>query len=305
MSILVLLSKRINSISQSLARRYSVLGAASSLTAPHSDRVGVMPPDPQSIVMTHDVEEFSARDGTRQPLLGVDRQPSTSYVRGEPWKDIDVEPMRYVDIPKILNTFVCAFANDPLYDYIEDSLKESKSRRGTRFYFQWWGRLASMTYAGQAYTVDNGEAVMFMRPPGRKRGLVERVLERISMAMATLGVSAEQQRRIEERYSKSKAAVEEAFGDRLDHMFQMAGLATHPDKQGRGYGKALMTLANAKADQLGVASYIKTSAGNVAFYESCGYVVVGRFTLGDDNPNWTRPPVALFILLRDSSAVAA
>ncbi|KAH9922653.1 uncharacterized protein B0H18DRAFT_879192, partial [Fomitopsis serialis] len=102
--------------------------------------------------------------------------------------------------------------------------------------------------------------------------------------------------RLTELHAAESGAIKEAFGDRLEHMLQMAGLVTRPDKQGRGYGTALMAVANAKADKLGAATYISTTAHNTAFYEGCGYVVATRFTVGENNPNWDQPPVVLCIV---------
>ncbi|KAH9829665.1 uncharacterized protein C8Q71DRAFT_396670 [Rhodofomes roseus] len=102
--------------------------------------------------------------------------------------------------------------------------------------------------------------------------------------MTTFGASAEQKRRIKETSDKEEAAVKEAFGDESERMFQVHGPGTRPDRQRRGYGNMLMAMANAEADELGVESYVVTSAHNVKFYESCGYVVAKRFFVGEGNP---------------------
>ncbi|TFY54738.1 hypothetical protein EVJ58_g8681 [Rhodofomes roseus] len=112
--------------------------------------------------------------------------------------------------------------------------------------------------------------------------------------------TAEQKKRIAEMMSKQDAAIKSALGDKIQGMFAVEGLATHPNKQGRGYGSALMAAANAKADALGVASWLSSSnIANTAFYESCGFAVVKEFAIGEDNPTWTEPPVIVRIMARE------
>lgn len=49
-------------------------------------------------------------------------------------------------------------------------------------------------------------------------------------------------------------------------------------------------LAQAEAQSRAI-FLISSNINNTAFYESCGFSVVGEYSLGDDNPSWTEAPV--------------
>ncbi|EPT01389.1 hypothetical protein FOMPIDRAFT_1120465 [Fomitopsis schrenkii] len=93
------------------------------------------------------------------------------------------------------------------------------------------------------------------------------------------------------------AAIEAGLGGGVGNMFAVHDLAAHPKRQGRGYGKALLNAANAKADALGLTTWLASSnINNTAFYESCGFKTVREFSVGDDDPTWAKPPVILKIV---------
>jgi len=71
-------------------------------------------------------------------------------------------------------------------------------------------------------------------------------------------------------------------------------VGVHPDLQGRGLGTRLMAAVCAELDASGLPGYLETDkAANVAFYERCGFEVVGSApVIGVDNWFMRRPPVA-------------
>lgn len=60
-----------------------------------------------------------------------------------------------------------------------------------------------------------------------------------------------------------------------------------PDRQGTGFGTALIEDGHRRADELELPAYLETfSDRNVGFYRRRGYEVVGEFTIGDGTPGW-------------------
>ena len=113
---------------------------------------------------------------------------------------------------------------------------------------------------------------------------------------------------------KLKAILDSNFGEKIDNMFEIQALATHPAKQGRGYGTALVKVVNdmvcrgrsclqapltmlslPQADTQARATYVVTTDA-YRFYETVGYELVGEDWLGVDNPAWTGAPVPLRVV---------
>ncbi|ADB33297.1 GCN5-related N-acetyltransferase [Kribbella flavida DSM 17836] len=67
-----------------------------------------------------------------------------------------------------------------------------------------------------------------------------------------------------------------------------------PDRQGRGLGRAVIAPGLARADQDRSAAFLETQdAGNVGFYQSLGFEIVGEIALPHNGPtHWAmrRPP---------------
>ncbi len=80
-------------------------------------------------------------------------------------------------------------------------------------------------------------------------------------------------RRLDERHPKSPHAY-------------LALLATHPDRRGRGYGRALLSAWLRDVDALGVESYLETDRRELlAFYQSAGFEVASELC-AFDIPIW-------------------
>ncbi len=75
----------------------------------------------------------------------------------------------------------------------------------------------------------------------------------------------------------------------------LASVGVHPDRQGRGLGRAVLTPGIEAAVAEGVPAFLETSdANNVRLYERLGFRVTADFELPDDGPRtWamTRPAV--------------
>ncbi len=72
-----------------------------------------------------------------------------------------------------------------------------------------------------------------------------------------------------------------------DEHWYLAILGTDPLYQRRGVGKALLEPKLARADEAGMATYLKTQTeSNLAYYQRFGFEVVDEFTVDDSPPLW-------------------
>lgn len=117
-----------------------------------------------------------------------------------------------------------------------------------------------------------------------------------------------------------RAMYKAVFGGSPEGLFEITTLATAPEKQGRGYGSALVAAVHDKvnqplllymparnlsaradvhwatqADARGAATFLLTSDAK-GFYEVVGYTMVAETVVGLDNPKWTGGPVALRVV---------
>ena len=69
--------------------------------------------------------------------------------------------------------------------------------------------------------------------------------------------------------------------------FRLEFYGVLPERQGTGLGSALIEHAHARADELGLPTYLETmSERNVGFYQRRGYAVVGEFVVGGSTRAW-------------------
>jgi ribosomal protein S18 acetylase RimI-like enzyme len=67
----------------------------------------------------------------------------------------------------------------------------------------------------------------------------------------------------------------------------LAMLATDPGHQGRGIGTALLEPVLARADEVGVPTYLETQKeSNIAYYRRFGFDVLDMFTVDSSPPLW-------------------
>ncbi|KZT73054.1 hypothetical protein DAEQUDRAFT_722157 [Daedalea quercina L-15889] len=215
--------------------------------------------------------------------------------------DEAVKVIRFVNVPRAASTKTAAFAHDPLFEYMRNTPDAEESRLIRLLdYLTNFLQFIVRAHVQRALVVDGGYAYVAFGVPGD----ITSSLERVASAMIRCIRKArtpEQNKRWSETMEKQDAAIQEAIGERIRGMFCVYDLAAHPDRQGRGYGSALMAAANAKADDLGLASWLVSSnINNTAFYESCGFVTVRQFAVGEDNPTWTKPPVVVSIMVREA-----
>ncbi|KAH9928719.1 uncharacterized protein B0H18DRAFT_246859 [Fomitopsis serialis] len=222
-------------------------------------------------------------------------------------RNVKVERARYADVPRIQQMAQDAYEDDPLRNYLRntpDAKKPPVAPRRDRLYI--WRLMAYLElgfhiHYHAAFPVEHGDAyVTIGHPsPGRTKSAVLRMLSRVTNGVLNRTNTPEQRKRWEEFEDKIAAASKDAFGDELRRMLHVLNLAVAPRHQGKGYGYALMALANAQADEIRCASWLLSSnVINTPFYESCGFVVVKEVLLGEDNPTWTERPFAILIMMR-------
>ena len=118
-----------------------------------------------------------------------------------------------------------------------------------------------------------------------------------------------------ESHAKVAAGVKELSPKYGDVMMQLSALATHPSKQGLGFGTILCTMVTtevrrkiifhvvpflivSQADRRCLPTYLVSSnvKANTGFYNSLGFFTVKELSLGDDNPTWKEPPVVVAVV---------
>lgn len=211
-----------------------------------------------------------------------------------------VEKAKFSHIPALIATTEWATTVDPVVQYVDDPPDADRSPMRKRI---WRVRLAAWLAfripTGRLLTVDKGDAYIEYSAPDTS--VVTRAIEAIAGVWKS-SRSPEQIKRQKEFDEKSEAATKAAFGDRIHEMFCVETLTTTEKKEGRGYGTALVASVTAKADAAGRATYLLSSnVNNRGFYEHCGFHVVGEFTLGEDNPTWSKPPIVVQVMTREAA----
>ncbi|KAI0787037.1 hypothetical protein BC629DRAFT_488876 [Irpex lacteus] len=91
---------------------------------------------------------------------------------------------------------------------------------------------------------------------------------------------------------KTKELVEVTLGPRLNDMYNLSILATHPRKQRRGYASSLVREVLRLADAEGRDTWVLSSnTANNKFYASLGFATQTELVLGRDDATWSDLPV--------------
>ncbi|KAI0926925.1 hypothetical protein AcV5_007596 [Taiwanofungus camphoratus] len=181
-----------------------------------------------------------------------------------------VEPLKYADISNAVHTIIEANKSDPLISYLLKTPDTTKSIKG-RIRLDVYLRIAYGVHKHTVFTIDHGDAIVFYALSRRpKQRLFDRISSAIEKAITKLMISKEQNIRRREWSEKLDATVKEALGDEFDSMINLTNLATVPEKQGRGYGTALVRHVTAQADVQQCSTWLTSSnVVNTKFYESC------------------------------------
>ncbi|KAI0631199.1 hypothetical protein C8Q77DRAFT_1131907 [Trametes polyzona] len=204
----------------------------------------------------------------------------------------EVEQPRYRDILRAMNTMTRSFTDNTLLNYLNsaDTAPFSVLRR-------WLARFltfASSVYQKRMLTIDGGTAFLIYGPPGKNR---PPWFVRFLLPILNSFRPAELVKRRNEYSAKVKAQIHAAFGEAVDEMYEIQGLATAPEAQGRGYGKRLVKAVTDMGDAEGRDVWVVTSDAR-RFYEVQGFRVESIAVPGVDNPRWSGGPVHVHIMRR-------
>ncbi|KAI0746991.1 hypothetical protein C8Q80DRAFT_1271804 [Daedaleopsis nitida] len=233
------------------------------------------------------------------PLLHPEKRRMTYYSCNRDKLNVPakVKRLRYVEIPRAVNAGNEAMANDSFQRYLDDADPRGRYEPSRTFGngVHFWDSV----YHGRAFTIDNGDAAITFTVPGQSNGpLVPLFLPLIGKLQP-----AEYQKRVKETADALRTIYKSAFGDRIKDMIEIATLATAPEKQGRGYGTALVQIVHEMADAQGRAIFLFTSDA-YGFYDAVGYKMVGEALLGADNPKWHGGPVYIRVMLREPMSLS-
>ncbi|KAI0706865.1 hypothetical protein C8T65DRAFT_651150 [Cerioporus squamosus] len=163
---------------------------------------------------------------------------------------------------------------------------------------QWIDVVARFTDAvnrGKINTVDNGDSFLYYGVPGdnKMRAPFSWILSLVN-ALA----NREVRKRKNEYITKAKALIDTAIGEKAsEDLFEVQGLGTVPEKQGRGYATALISVVHDMADAQGRATFVLTGDA-WKFYESVGYKLIGEDWFGNDNPKYHGSPGPIRLMMR-------
>ncbi|KAI9056588.1 hypothetical protein FKP32DRAFT_1478887 [Trametes sanguinea] len=226
----------------------------------------------------------------RMPALTGNNAASSRHSLGEdssaPLLPAIVEPMKYADIPKAARLTQGAFLHNTLDLYMRAPAQEL--RQGITIYIHFIDHIM----CGRAWTINHGEATLTIGLPKEKGRLFM-----FFLPFFKLFYTKELVKRKVEYREKVAAMINAEFGDNVDGLMEVQGLATAQQRQGSGYGTALMQHANALADSQKLGVYAITSDA-YKFYETMGYSLVQEETLGVNNPAWDGEPVHIRLMYR-------
>ncbi|KAI0832520.1 hypothetical protein BC628DRAFT_1310214 [Trametes gibbosa] len=226
----------------------------------------------------------SQDEKTKTPLLpqgeqlGSDQPPA-------------VVPMKRRDISRAADTIHNAYLHHDLITYFSsaDTAPFRATRAKARYALAFDGGICQ----NRVLTVDGGmSALKYQVPRGRKDPWPHVFAEAV---LRKLTDTRELVKRTREFADTTKALVVDAFGSTVADMYEIQGLGTAPEVQGRGYASALVTAVTDLADADGHDVWVVTTDA-YTFYERLGFSVVRSATVGDANPAWEGAPIVVRIV---------
>ncbi|KAI0360466.1 hypothetical protein OH77DRAFT_686931 [Trametes cingulata] len=204
----------------------------------------------------------------------------------------DVAPLRFRDLPRAVNMAGRAFAKNDLTEYFT-SVATAPWSRACAWLLRFI-RFAGSVYQRRMLTIGRGTAaVVFGAPNNHKTHWLVRLLSSILDAFRPTALV----KRRNEFSSVIKPMVQDAFGATVDEMYEIEGLATDPEAQGRGYAKLLVKTVTDMADREGRDTWVVTTDAR-SFYEAVGFSVERTGVVGADDPTWRNPPISVYIMRR-------
>jgi ribosomal protein S18 acetylase RimI-like enzyme len=184
-------------------------------------------------------------------------------------------------------TLAEAFLDDPMFIWLfpDEDTRRSRLLRMNRVPLEF-----GLRYARVSQT-DQGRGVAIWLPPGVT--LTPTRMVRSGM----LGVPMATGLRPLARFAAANGVMEKVKARAVSAPYwQLLIVAVHPDLQGRGCGRALVSDGLEQVDKAALTSYLDTSKpSNIGFYQGLGFEVVEEAVLGQEGPpawGMRRNPVA-------------
>ncbi|KZT06784.1 uncharacterized protein LAESUDRAFT_137217 [Laetiporus sulphureus 93-53] len=223
------------------------------------------------------------------------------------------KPLEYREIPYAVHASMLATKDDPLAHYLEDTPDAGLNRaRKYRSKVGLYLTTGDGVRRHEVMTVGGGDSnIIYSHArdlvPRRRRlvnDAVQQVIQRF-LRLLRITYTKQQLARHQEFREKFEPAVEEAIGKRANELFEINGLSTHPEKQGRGYASALVEHVTMLADKYSRGTWLLTNEYTTGFYARLGFATVKSIVLGEHDPTWTEGPVVVCIMLREPEAPAS
>lgn len=190
-------------------------------------------------------------------------------------------PAKWKDASALSETLARAFVDDPLILYLlpDEQVRPEKMRRLFRLLFK-----LALTH-GACDMTSNCESAALWRPPHHWHVPLHQYFtngrEFLRIFGASTALSAfRAMDQIESRHPK-------------EPHYYLQVIGTDPDKQGRGFGGAVMRRQLAIADAARLPAYLESSKErNIPIYRSFGFEVTGEIRLRDGPtlyPMWRKP----------------
>ncbi|GBE83447.1 hypothetical protein SCP_0504960 [Sparassis crispa] len=231
--------------------------------------------------------------------LTAESEPDVSLVFAQ------VKLLNYNEIPQAIETGVRACEEDSLFRYlIYDTQNADKRCRRQRYWLFYYLGIATAVHHREALTIDRGNSLVILRPApnSRKDTLFDRTWKPVHTLVVRFLMAFDtkiQKERHAEFTRKLTITLKDTIADRIYDMMWLDGESTARDKQGLGYDFMLVGYAAGKADILGRAIWsCSYSTRRTELYEKFGFLTVGEFTVGEDNPTWDKPPVLIRVMVR-------
>ncbi|KAI0728646.1 hypothetical protein C8Q72DRAFT_917452 [Fomitopsis betulina] len=206
------------------------------------------------------------------------------------------ELLTYGDLQHTVDCSVRANRDDPAGHYLDDTpdYHGPPSRRDKRATVVMYFSFSDCIRRREAWTIYHGDSLMTLW----LNNIIARVIK-TTLSAYTLTYTKEQLKRRKELRDKLVPAIEKALGSRVPELISLDGLSTAPERQGLGYAGSLVNQLAAMADTQSRGIWLLTNLYTTGFYAHFGFIVVGSFSLGDDNPTWEKGPVILCLMLRE------
>ncbi|KAI0674507.1 hypothetical protein C8Q78DRAFT_599617 [Trametes maxima] len=208
----------------------------------------------------------------------------------------DVKPLRYRDIVRAIDTHARAFTSDSLMQYFAEV--DVTPFSGIRAWLTKILNFSSNVHQRRMLTVDRGGAWLTYIKPGqdtKPNWLIRLIVSGLNMIAAREAI-----KRRGEVFETIGEMVKSTLGENAKEMYEVQGLATAPELQGRGYGRALVKAVITIAEKDGRDVWVITSDAR-PFYETLGFGVLQTAHVGSDNPVWKRDPVSVYLMQRTST----